>query len=89
MPKQARLITLRGEFAETIPANESLTPEIMLDLLTLDLLEVDVTDQDLLNGFQTITSDLNRLAILHYFLVHANDLDLVEEVFFYFQKLAY
>lgn len=55
----------------------------MLDLLTLDLLEVDVTDQDLIHGFQTITSDLNRLAILHYFLVHANDLDLIEEVRFY------
>lgn len=77
----ARLVSLKGDFTDRSPSSsDALAPAIMLDLVTLELLEVEVTSQDLLAGFQNIMSDSNRLAILHYFLVHVGDLGMVEEV---------
>lgn len=53
----------------------------LLNVATLEVVEVEVDSQQMVEAY--LTSDMpvdNRLAILHYLIVHLGDMDLVTEV---------
>ncbi|CAB0042321.1 unnamed protein product [Trichogramma brassicae] len=53
---------------------------LTIDLPTLDLVNLTVPNNFLIDLFKKTSSSDNRLAILHYFLTHKNDLDLASEL---------
>lgn len=85
VPQSAsRLVVIKGEFTEFSPSEDDteLLPTIMIDLLTMDLVEFEVSVEDLMNCLTTVESTTNKLSILHYLLIHASDFESVEEVNF-------
>ncbi|XP_054277768.1 protein pigeon [Macrosteles quadrilineatus] len=53
----------------------------LIDLMTLDVVQLQVDPQLMVEAYlQTDMVKENRLAILHYFIVHLNDMDLVSEL---------
>lgn len=60
---------------------------VLVDLVTLDIVKVNVTDSQLISVFKSKTSIENKLAVLHYFLHHDLNIDIVEEVCFFFYKI--
>lgn len=83
VPRNAsRLIAIKSEFTEIKRTEEDteLFPAVMVDLCTMDLIEFEISNDDLINCLTMMESVSNRLSILHYFLVHAGDFDAVEEV---------
>ncbi|KAK6623966.1 hypothetical protein RUM44_010823 [Polyplax serrata] len=82
VPRNAsRLIAIKSEFTEIKRTEEDteLFPAVMVDLCTMDLIEFEISNDDLINCLTMMESVSNRLSILHYFLVHAGDFDAVEE----------
>lgn len=62
----------------------------MVDLPTLDIVELSIPTAQLVNTFKVNQSLDNRLSILHYLLVHLGDLETVAEVkFSYFCLRTY
>lgn len=85
VPQSAsRLVAISGVFTDDNPdattSTSELTPTVMIDMQTMDLIEFEVTVEDLMKCLTEVKSDSNRLSILHYFLVHESDLDYIEEV---------
>lgn len=68
------------------PAEINLTPLLkmgettVLDLTTLNLVNLSITNNQLVQTFKSDTTYENKLSILHYFLVHKGEMDLVVEV---------
>lgn len=52
----------------------------VLNLATLDLVDLSVSEADLVSMFKSETCFENKLSILHYFLVHEGDLEIATEV---------
>ncbi|CAG9580990.1 unnamed protein product [Danaus chrysippus] len=55
-------------------------PHAMVDLNTLDVITMGVTDKDLASTFKSDTADENKLAIMHYLIQHEGNTDLAEEL---------
>ncbi|KAF2885779.1 hypothetical protein ILUMI_20414 [Ignelater luminosus] len=79
-------ITTTAEFSGLEPQQISLAPLIkfgesmVLNLVTLDIVDLTVTNNQLIQTFKSDTALENRLSILHYFLVHNADVDVVIEL---------
>ncbi|KAL0278879.1 UNVERIFIED_CONTAM: hypothetical protein PYX00_000557 [Menopon gallinae] len=85
VPQSAsRLVAISGVFTDDNPdttaSTSELTPTVMIDMPTMDLIEFEITVEDLMKCLTEVKSDSNRLSILHYFLVHESDLDYIEEI---------
>ncbi|XP_030029163.2 protein pigeon isoform X1 [Manduca sexta] len=55
-------------------------PHAMVDLNTLDIVTVSVADKDLAATFKSNTAIENKLAIMHYLILHEGNMDLAEEL---------
>lgn len=76
-------VTLLDRFGEQARLASALGG-IVLDLCTLDVVEVVVDQQLLKDSFRVVNSPENRLSILHHLLVHRKDVDSAVEVSFVF-----
>ncbi|KZC07446.1 PREDICTED: protein pigeon [Dufourea novaeangliae] len=65
-----------GNNASTYPVTNILT----IDLPTLDLVELTIPSDFLVEVYRKETSAEVRLGILHYFLCHRNDMDIISEL---------
>lgn len=52
----------------------------VLNLATLDVIDLSISEAQLVGMFKSETSFQNKLSILHYFLVHEGDSDIATEV---------
>lgn len=52
----------------------------MVDLNTLDVVTLGVSEKDLTSTFKSDTVIENKLAIMHYVIQHEGNMDLAEEV---------
>lgn len=59
----------------------------LVDLVTLDIVKVNISNSQLITFFKSNTSIENKLSILHYFLHHDLNIDIVEEVRFNFSQI--
>lgn len=59
---------------------------IAFDVCTLNLISTSIPKAHLIDAFKTDRSIDNRKSILHYFLIHTSDLDVLSEVKFYLFK---
>ncbi|RVE47795.1 hypothetical protein evm_007550 [Chilo suppressalis] len=55
-------------------------PHVMVDLKTLDVITMTVQEKDLANTFKSGTILENKLAIMHYLVLHEGNMDLAEEL---------
>lgn len=53
----------------------------VLNLATLDIIDLKVTNLQLIQSFKSINSLENKLSILHYLLVHVGDMETAVEVY--------
>lgn len=71
--------SIKNSFLNLVPLPGT-TSEV-LDLKTLDILKISISKEALINSFSYTYGSLNnKLAILHYILVHLTDLEFVNEV---------
>ncbi|CAG9796907.1 unnamed protein product [Diatraea saccharalis] len=55
-------------------------PHVMVDLKTLDVVTMTVQDKDLAATFKSGTVVENKLAIIHYLVLHESNMELAEEL---------
>ena len=71
--------SIKNSFLNLVPLPGA-TSEV-LDLKTLEILKISLTKKKLINAFNYEYASLhNKLSILHYILVHLNDMELINEV---------
>lgn len=79
-------VTLRDQFDGIETYRMCFTPIIncgnhaILNLTTLDVLDLTISVRQLKEAFQAIEAVENKLSIIHYLLVHVKDLDSVVDV---------
>lgn len=71
--------SITDSFSKLIPLPGC--PSEIFDLSSFDVFKIEISKKDLLNAYlNRHLSIQNKLSILHYVLVHINDMDMVQEV---------
>lgn len=83
--------SITNSFLNLVPLPGTTTE--VLDLKTFDILKLSLTRKKLIDSFNYKYASLNnKLSILHYILVHLNDMEFINEVcnlFYYLLILLY